>query len=60
MNINEGEDEDTEEVLRAFMQRELGFMDATNLEFQRVHCIGKERDSKPRLILARFLRYRDV
>ena len=39
------------------MQRELGFMDATNVEFQRVHRIG---DGKPRPILARFLRYRDM
>lgn len=45
MSLTEGEDEDTEQVLRAFMQRELGFMDAANVEFQRVHRTGK-RDGK--------------
>ena len=33
--------EDTEEVLRSFMERELGYMNARSVEIQRVHRIGK-------------------
>ena len=48
MNIDEdelsgGKNEDTEEVLRCFMERELGFMDVRRVEFQRVHRIGKSK-----------------
>ena len=57
--LNGGKNEDTEEVLRCFLERELGFMDARRVEFQRVHCIGKSREGKPRPILARFLRFKD-
>jgi len=63
MNIEErsqDEAEDTEEILRGFLQRELGFVDAQSVEFQRVHRTGKGKDGKPRPILARFLRYKDV
>ena len=63
MNIEErsqDEAEDTEEILRGFLQRELGFVDAQSVEFQRVHRTGKSKDGKPRPILARFLRYKDV
>lgn len=57
----EGEDEDTKEVLYHFIERELQFEDAHSIEFQRVHRIGKKnRDEvKPRTIIARFLRYAD-
>ena len=51
--------EDTEEVLRSFMERELGYMNARNVEIQRVHRIGKITSNKTRPILARFLRYKD-
>ena len=63
MNIEErsqDEAEDTEEILRGFLQRELGLVDVQSVEFQRVHRTGKSRDGKPRPILARFLRYKDV
>ena len=54
-----GRNEDTEEVLRAFLERDLGFRDARSVEIQRVHRIGKSKDGNPRPILARFLRYKD-
>ena len=64
MNIKEettiDEKEDTEEVLRSFLERDLGFADARNVEIQRVHRNGKSKDGKPRPILARFLRFKDV
>ena len=36
------EREDTESVLREFLQTELGFIDANNIEIQRVHRLGKK------------------
>ena len=63
MNIEEGppdQPEDTEEILRDFLGRELGYVDAQNVEFQRVHRTGKNKEGSPRPILARFLRYKDV
>ena len=51
--------EDTEMVLRSFLERELGFSDAANIEIQRVHRLSKKKEEKPRPILARFLRYKD-
>ena len=49
--------EDTQTVLRTFLETELGFGDAANIEIQRVHRLGKKRGENPRPILARFLRY---
>ena len=51
--------EDTEMALRNFLETELGFGDAANVEIQRVHRLGKKRGESPRPILARFLRYKD-
>ena len=51
--------ENTEEVLRNFLERDLGYRDARSVEIQRVHRIGKSKDGNPRPILARFLRYKD-
>jgi len=51
--------EDTEQVLRLLMETELGFMDASSVEKQRVHRLGKKTENEPRPILARFLRYKD-
>ena len=62
-NINEFEEgsdkEDTEQALCLFMETELGFMDASSVEIQRVHRLGKNKENEPRPILARFLRYKD-
>ena len=63
MNIEEGpqdQPEDTEEILRDFLEPELGYVDAQNVEFQRVHRTAKTKDGNPRPILARFLRCKDV
>ena len=52
--------EDTESVLRVFLEMELGYKDANTVEIQRVHRLGKRRDEeKPRPIIARFLRYKN-
>ena len=55
-NIVEENDgrEDTESVLRDFLKRELGLEDASIVEIQRVHRLGKKNDDKPRPIIARF------
>ena len=51
--------EDTEEVLQNFLERDLGYWDARNIEIQRVHHIGKSKDGNPHPILACFLRYKN-
>jgi len=51
--------EDTEMALRTFLETELGLGDATNVEIQRVHRLGKKKGENPRPKLARFLRYKD-
>ena len=38
-----------------FLERELGYVDGQNVEFQRVHRTGKTKDEKTRPILGRFL-----
>ena len=48
--------EDTKELLRRFLERDLGYVDARSVEIQRVHRIGKHKNGAPRPILARFLR----
>ena len=56
-----GEDgENTEAVLRAFLEKELGYADAKTVEIQRVHRLGKRRNESSRPILATFLRSKDV
>lgn len=52
--------EDTEEVLRSFLEKQLGYLDASSVEIQRVHRLGRKKEgggAPP--ILARFLRYKD-
>ena len=51
--------EDTELVLRSFLEREFGYKDAASVEIQRVHRLGKKKEGKPRPILAKFLRFKD-
>lgn len=52
--------EDTEEVLRSFLDKQLGYCDADSVEIQRVHRLGKKKDDGgARPILARFLRFKD-
>ena len=61
-NIPEVREEDTEEVLRNFMERDLGYRNARSVEIQRVHRLTsrRNRDTAPRPIIARLLRYKDV
>ena len=56
-----GESEDTKETLYKLLENRLKMNNARAIEFQRVHRLGKRGDkkSKPRAILARFLRYTD-
>ena len=53
--------EDTRQVLIDFLQSELDIDDASDIEFQRVHRIGRfnQQAPKPRQIIAGFLRYPD-
>lgn len=52
--------EDTRIPLIEFFQSVLGITDAKEIEFQRVHRMGKEpKDGNGRTIIARFLRYSD-
>ncbi|XP_078382436.1 uncharacterized protein LOC144665139 [Oculina patagonica] len=55
------EQENTREVLVNFMINELNLEDAPQIEFQRVHRVGRFDASQhnPRQIIARFLRYGD-
>ena len=54
--------EDTRQVLVDFMQSGLGIEDVQNIEFQRVHRMGKPKlieGNSCRMIIARFLRFPD-
>ena len=55
----EADKEDAREVLVGFLKTELGMENADQIEFQRVHRVGKRVSSsgKPRQIIARFLKY---
>ena len=44
-NVPEVQEEDTEEVLRNFMERDLGYRNARSIEIQRVHCLTTQRNS---------------
>ena len=41
-SIHSNESENTEEVLRFFLEKQLGYQNARSLEIQRVHRLGKE------------------
>lgn len=51
--------EDTERVLRNFLESELEYRDTSCVEIHWVHRLNKKKDTKPRPIIARFLRYKD-
>jgi len=59
LNIDEEEDEDVEGRVREFMRDQLRYSDHDMVEIQRIHRNGKRVGSKPRPILARFLRSKD-
>ena len=50
--------EDTRGILVEFLSNQLGLHLPEEIEFQRIHRIGKNGD-RPRMIIARFLRYAD-
>ena len=35
--------EDMELVLRSFLERDLGYVDASSVEIQQAHCLGKKK-----------------
>ena len=49
--------EDTAKVLVEFMANELNVSNSADIDFQRVHRLGKPKDKGPRAIIARFLKY---
>lgn len=51
--------ENTLEVLQDFIANELNVSDAANIDFQRVHRLGRPSHKGPRAIIARFLKYPD-
>ena len=51
--------ENTLEVLQDFIANELNVSDAANIDFQRVHRLGRPSHKSPRAIIARFLKYPD-
>ena len=51
--------EDTLQVIQDFMANELNVSDAANIDFQRVHRLGKPNHKGPRAIIVRFLKYPD-
>ena len=57
----EPEQKQTKEVLMEFLKAKLGIEQPEDIEFQRIHRIGKvaEPAERPRMIIARFLRYTD-
>ncbi|KAK3724030.1 hypothetical protein QZH41_007680 [Actinostola sp. cb2023] len=59
MNIREEEDENVEAVIRGFLQDDLNYSNYDLVEIQRIHRNGRRVGSKPRPILARFLRAKD-
>ena len=56
-----GEQENTEAVLKVFLEKELNVENPQHIEFQRVHRVGKKdrNTRKPRAIIARCLRFKD-
>ena len=63
-NIHGAHQEDTENVLRNFLETHLGYENARSVELQRVHRLnikksGASNDTKPKPIIARFFRYKD-
>lgn len=50
-------EENTKEVVYNFLERELELEDARDIEFQRVHRIGKKTSGTSRPIIARFLKF---
>ena len=52
-------EENVEELIYRFMERELKVENSRDIEFQRVHRIGAKKPDSPRPIIACFLRFPD-
>ena len=58
--MHPNESENKEEVLRFFLEKQLGYHNVRTVEIQPVFGLGKKReDGGARRILARFLRFKD-
>ena len=55
----DGEAENTENVLRTFIEKELEIPDVADIQFQNVHRLKDRRNGKPRSIIARFANFKD-
>ena len=52
--------ENTKELVYEFLEKELNIVNPHNrIEFQGIHRLGRPSGKGPRLIIARFLRFRD-
>ena len=51
--------EQTENVVKNFIDKELGVENAENIQFLNVHRLKPRNDGKPRSIIARFINYAD-
>ena len=51
------ENDDAKEVVYRFLERELKMEDVRQIEFQRIHRIGKKSSRYTRPVIARFLRF---
>ena len=59
-SMHPNESDNTEKVLRFFLEKQLGYHNARTVKIQRVHRLGKKReDGGARPIRARFLRFKD-
>jgi hypothetical protein len=56
--IHEGKEEDTDNILRQFITKELE-SDGNVIQFARVHRLGQVKPGKNRPIVAKFERYKD-
>ena len=60
--LNEAEDESreqTEHIVKTFIDKELEIENANDIQFQNVHRLKLCNDGKPRSIIARFINYSD-
>ena len=59
-SMHPNDSENTEEAIRFFLEKQLGYHKARTVEIQRVHRLGKKRkDGGARPTLARLLRFKD-
>ncbi|XP_069108221.1 uncharacterized protein [Argopecten irradians] len=54
------DEENTEEVLKTFIDKKLEVVSARDIAFQNVHRLRPRRDGKPRNIIAKFLNHHDL